>query len=299
MAPSVLVIGGSGFMGTPVVEELLSKKDQFGKIGILADPSRADKFDAIKSRGVNIVKGSYLDSRCYAGYDTVLSLVGNALMKIQPGIIEAAVTGGVTHFYPSEFGADLSMPELRNVRYFRDKYATRETLVEKAKEVSGFRYTLLMSGSFTEFSASEFFGVDTVKHTVDTFGKPDAMITNTAHLDVVKYLAASILLPFKSADPKREIRVAGGRQTWQQLMDLLAEIQGVQYTINYQSPKPAIENEKAAFVVGDVNAQLAWSAKPLAASGLSNLDSLDNDFFDFVPETPRETFTKMFGKKEK
>jgi uncharacterized protein YbjT (DUF2867 family) len=181
MAPSILVIGGGGFMGTAVTKELLANKDKFDKIAILADPKRAQKFDSVKSQGVNIIVGSYLNSALYKDYDTVLSLVGNSLMKIQPAIVEAAVTGGVTHFYPSEFGADLAQPELRDVRYFRDKYATRETLAEKAKEVPGFKYTLLMTGSFTEFSASEFFGVDTVKHTVDTYGKPDAMIANTAH----------------------------------------------------------------------------------------------------------------------
>jgi uncharacterized protein YbjT (DUF2867 family) len=181
MAPSVLVIGGSGFMGKDTIEELLSNKDEFARIGVLADPSRASKFDSLKPRGVEVVTGSYLEAASYANYDTVLCLVGNALMKLQPGIIEAAAAGGIRHFYPSEFGADLTQVELRNVRYFRDKYSTREALKEKAKQVEGFKYTLLLSGSFTEFSASEVFGVDTVKHTVEAFGKPDAMIANTSH----------------------------------------------------------------------------------------------------------------------
>jgi uncharacterized protein YbjT (DUF2867 family) len=181
MAPSVLVIGASGTMGKPTVEELLSKKDKFAKIGILADPNRASKFDHLKSRGVEVVTGSYLEAKNYTGYDTVLCLVGNALMKLQPGIIEAAAAGGVRHFYPSEFGGDLTIAELRNVRYFRDKYSTREALKEKAKEVDGFKYTLLISGSFTEYSASGFFGVDTEKHTMEAFGNPEAMIANTAH----------------------------------------------------------------------------------------------------------------------
>jgi uncharacterized protein YbjT (DUF2867 family) len=183
MIPSVLVIGGSGFMGKATVEELLSKSDKFAKIGVLSDPSRVAKFDGLKSRGVEVVVGSYLEAKNYANFDTVLCLVGNALMKIQPGIIEAAAAGGIRHFYPSEFGSDLTIPDLRDVRYFRDKHATRETLKEKAKEIKGFTYTLLLTGSFTEFSASEFFGVDTVKHTVEAYGKPDVMIVTTAHTE--------------------------------------------------------------------------------------------------------------------
>src|ERR1700761_3621210 len=148
MAPSVLVIGAGGFMGAPTIEELLSKKEKFERIGILADSSRSHKFESLKSRGVEVIVGSYLDTTKYQGFNTVLALVGNALMKLQPGMIEAAAQAGVTHFYPSEFGADLALPELRDIRYFRDKYATREMLADKAREVPGFKYTLLMGGSF-------------------------------------------------------------------------------------------------------------------------------------------------------
>jgi uncharacterized protein YbjT (DUF2867 family) len=180
MAPSILLIGASGLLGKPVVEELLAQKERFDRIGILADPSRKGKFASYESQGVDLVVGSYLDSRLYSGFDTVISLVGNALMKLQPGIIEAAIAGGITHFYPSEYGADLSNPQAANIRYFRDKYATREHLADKAKEVPGFKYTLLLVGSFTEFAASSFFGVDTEKHTVEAYGKPDAIVSNTA-----------------------------------------------------------------------------------------------------------------------
>jgi hypothetical protein len=114
---------------------------------------------------------------------------------------------------------------------------------------------------------------------------------------VVRYLVASILLPFTSNNPERTIKVAGGRQTWQQLMDILGDIQGVKYDVKYLPDDAAIEKEKEAFLARDVDTQLAWSAKPLAASGLSNLQPLDNDLFDFVAETPRQTFEKLFGGK--
>ena len=114
------------------------------------------------------------------GFEVVISLAGNANIKDQPGMVDvAAVTGG-RRFYPSECGADLSISALANVRYFRDKHLTRQRLVETANEIPDFRYTLLLSGSFTKWFISDFFGVDIEKHTFETYGDPDAKINNTA-----------------------------------------------------------------------------------------------------------------------
>jgi hypothetical protein len=114
------------------------------------------------------------------GFEVVISLAGNANMKDQPGMIDAAIEGGARHFYPSEYGADLSIPELANVRYFRDKHLTRQHLIKKTEEVPDFKYTLLLTGSFTEWALSSFFGVDMEKHIVETYGRLDAQIDNTA-----------------------------------------------------------------------------------------------------------------------
>jgi hypothetical protein len=92
-------------------------------------------------------------------FEVVISLAGNANMKDQPGMIAAAAAGGARHFYPSEYGADLSIPALANVRYFCDKHLTRQRLAKIAKAVPGFRYTLLLSGSFTEWAISDFFAL--------------------------------------------------------------------------------------------------------------------------------------------
>ena len=120
----------------------------------------------------------------------------------------------------------------------------------------------------------------------------------TCIFSVVRFLVASFLLPFTLSSPERTIRVAGGRQTWQQLIDILGDIQGVTYDVKYLSADAAVEKERAAFVVGDTDTQLAWSARPLAASGLSDVEPLDNNLFDFVLETPRQTFEKFFGGKK-
>lgn len=114
------------------------------------------------------------------GFDVVVSLAGNAAMKLQPGMIEAAIAGGVRHFYPSEFGGDISVGDFWKNRYFRDKVVTRDHLAAKAKEFPDFRYTLVLTGPFTEYAVSSFNGIDFEKHTVEPYGRPGAELSVTA-----------------------------------------------------------------------------------------------------------------------
>lgn len=180
MAPSVLLIGASGAFGRPLTEEFIAQLHRFEKVGILSDPSKVAKFDAAVARGIRVVSGSFLDPRAYAGYDTVISLAGNAIIRLQPAMIEAAVAGGVSHFYPSEFGSDVAQEALREYRYFRDKRVTRDHLVATARAYPDFRYTLVMTGPFTEWTIDRAYGVYRGDGRVEAFGSPDAPIDVTS-----------------------------------------------------------------------------------------------------------------------
>ena len=180
MAPSVLLIGASGAFGRPLVEEFIKQLAKFDKVGILADPSKVSKFAGVASRGVHVVPGSFVDPKSYTGYDTVVSLAGNAIMRLQPAMIDAAITGGVTHFYPSEYGSDVGQEALKDLRYFRDKRVTRNHLVAAARAHPDFRYTLMLTGPFTEWTVDRLYGVYQEEKKVVTYGRPDAAIDVTS-----------------------------------------------------------------------------------------------------------------------
>lgn len=110
----------------------------------------------------------------------VLSLAGNAILRLQPAMVELAIAAGVRHFYPSEYGSDLNYGICVNLRYFRDKHVTRNHLAAKAKEVAGFHYTIMTTGPFTEWTVSLNVGVDQEKRTVTAYGRPDAEIAVTS-----------------------------------------------------------------------------------------------------------------------
>ncbi|KAJ7767266.1 hypothetical protein B0H16DRAFT_1521506 [Mycena metata] len=248
-------------------------------IAILSDPARANKFAGVQKDGIEVVQGSFLDFKCYQGFDVVISLAGNAVMRLQPAMIEAAIEGGVRHFYPSEFGTDINLDGVWDFRYFRDKVVTRDHLVATAKAHPGFQYTLLLVGAFSEWVCGEFSGVDVKKHTVRSYGYPDAQTSVTR----------TIL---------REIRVRGDHLTFQQVIGVLEEVQGEKYDVQYLDPKEAAQKQEEARKRGDEVEEILWAGKTVGPSGKVQVPlPLDNDKFGFKPETLKQTLTRLYGKK--
>jgi hypothetical protein len=107
-------------------------------------------------------------------------------MKNQPSIIDAAIEAGVTEFYPSEFGNDISQGSYLTNRYFRDKHITRAHLEKAAKAHPGFNYTLIIVGAFVEYVLTNpQFGFDLEKHTFTMYGPPGKMEPFTATAELV------------------------------------------------------------------------------------------------------------------
>jgi len=79
----------------------------------------------------------------------------------------------VTHFYPSEFGADLAVGDNWNERYYRDKVLTRKHLQKRAAENPEFGYTYFLDGRFTEWAPTPHFGLDLKTHCARIVGEPE------------------------------------------------------------------------------------------------------------------------------
>jgi hypothetical protein len=85
MAPLILFIGASGGFWSSLVDEFVAQLAGF------TDHSKF-KFARVSSRGIHIVTGSYTDLKQYAGwYDTVISLAGHTVKRLQSAMIDAAV----------------------------------------------------------------------------------------------------------------------------------------------------------------------------------------------------------------
>lgn len=101
-------------------------------------------------------------------------------MRLQSAMAELAIAAGVRHFYPSEYGAAVYNESNANLRYLRDKLVTRNHLAAKVKEVPAFHATYIVTGNFTEWSVSDFYGVDMERRVVNTYARPDSEICVTS-----------------------------------------------------------------------------------------------------------------------
>lgn len=123
---------------------------------------------------------------------------------------------------------------------------------------------------------------------------------------IARYTVQSLLLPFReNSGPhfpgRRVLRVQGGSKPYQELVADLEAVRGIQYYVEYRDPAEAHNLEEKARQEGDEAGEMHWSIRTLPASGFGVADGeenkaqLDNGLFDFVPETQRETFERVWN----
>ncbi|KAJ7889985.1 hypothetical protein B0H13DRAFT_2531580 [Mycena leptocephala] len=277
MAPSVIVIGASGAVGRPLMAEFLAQKSNFGRIA---------------ARGIEIVVGSFLEAKSYAGFDVVISLAGNAALKLQPGMVEAAIAGGARHFISSE--------------YFRER-SLHATICARAKDTSGFRYTLILSGAVAEYTVSEFNGVDVEKHVARTYCYPEARLHVTAIHECVRVLTTPYCGQVHRGGGGASIRQPQRADARFACLGRLPDVEGVhgapgggagrKVRDKYLDPALAAEKQEVARAAGDSEGELLWSACATMANGYALLPEPSDHRFALKPETAKETLNRMFGKK--
>lgn len=85
------------------------------------------------------------------GQDAVVSAIGKTGPgRLQQDLIDAAVAAGVKRFIPSEFGADLKIPQIAALPIYRPKVALERYLEEKATE-TGITYTYVYNNVILDF----------------------------------------------------------------------------------------------------------------------------------------------------
>jgi hypothetical protein len=173
---SVLIIGPTGNVGYSISKEMIRRRSDFDRIGAFyntARPSNAEKeatYAELKQGGMEIVSGTFTDVNAFRGYDAVIMPLGNFANLQQPQIIDTAIKAGVRHFYPSEWGADITVGDNWTQRYYRDKVLTREHLMRRSKDTEGLGWSYITIGRFTEWATIIYFGVDHSNHSATIYG---------------------------------------------------------------------------------------------------------------------------------
>lgn len=156
----ILIVGGTGTLGSETVRRLLAKGREVRVM--TRDPSKAER---LKKLGADIVPGDLCDAesldRAVAGADTVIaaahSMVGRGKESSAAvdgvgnrALIDAARSAEVKHFiYTSVAGASMDHP----VDFWRTKAAVEEYLKK-----SGLDYTIIRPTAFMQLHAYELIG---------------------------------------------------------------------------------------------------------------------------------------------
>lgn len=112
MAPieNVLILGGTGSIGTPIVSALLSSHPHKFNVSVYT----RSKAKAKLPPSVTVIEGDYEPgslASAFRGQDAVISALATVSATDhaqQKTIIDAAIGAGVKRYVPSEFGLDTS-----------------------------------------------------------------------------------------------------------------------------------------------------------------------------------------------
>jgi uncharacterized protein YbjT (DUF2867 family) len=143
----VVVVGGSGAAGAPIVQALLEAK-KF-EVSVLSRLTSQSTFPV----GVNVIKSDYIHDKlvdALKGQDAVISTIATFSVEQQNLLIDASIEAGVRRFLPSEYGVDTSDQSIGEL--VPPLGAKNETVTYlKAKETSGLSWTALIVGAFFDW----------------------------------------------------------------------------------------------------------------------------------------------------
>jgi len=153
----------------------------------------------------------------------------------------------------------------------------------------------MVTGIFTEWALDEFYGFDHKALTARVYGKPGRRIGVTSIPDIARFTVDSLFVKFEG--PGRTVRVQGWTGKIEELIEQLELARGAKYQVTWADVDEAREKEEEARTKGEDWPEMMYSIKTLLASGYGVADgvgALDNHLFAFKPETPRETYERVF-----
>jgi hypothetical protein len=217
---NVALVGASGNLGPSILDAFL-KNGNFN-ITVISRPESKATFPS----SVKVLKIDQTDSNAltdaFKGQDAAVVTVGAGQLADQQRYIDAAIAAGVKRFVPSEFGSDLSDPEINKlVPIFQPKLETAKYL--KSKESDTFSWTSFTTGPFFDWGLQVgFLGFDLANKKARIWDDGDVPFSSS-NLSLIGQAVAAALSSDYVADTKnKEVYVASHTTTQK---DILAELE--------------------------------------------------------------------------
>ncbi|KAL1865137.1 hypothetical protein VTK73DRAFT_5462 [Phialemonium thermophilum] len=250
---NVAVIGASGNLGGPVVDELLAAG--FAVTALSRASSTATFPPNVAVKKVDFSSTSDLTS-ALQGQDAVVSLIATAAVGAQRPIVDAAVAAGVRRYIPSEFGINTREAAQHPVgKILAGKIGTVDYLIEKAKENPGFTWTGISTGLFFDWGLRfGSLGIDVPNKTatiVDS-GNEKWQASNLHHIG--KAIAAVLRNP--DAVANEYIGTASFDVSQNEVLQAVEEVTGTKLSVTRVSSEDLRKLGEEKLAAGDFSAFL-------------------------------------------
>lgn len=204
MTYSILLLGASSALGRKVSKYLAIYTQQFTRIAALslvADAGAGQATVNEEEQQTKYINGRPTDSASYQGFDVVVSMVEAEDDSLRMKYIDAAVAGGVKHFYSAECqpclliatcriswnranshtdGADISRAPIRDDPYLSGIVMSRLHLETQARADPSLGYTYLMTGLPADLLLeADLLGLSKNRASATCIGSPDALVSVT------------------------------------------------------------------------------------------------------------------------
>ncbi|OIW28169.1 NAD(P)-binding protein [Coniochaeta ligniaria NRRL 30616] len=293
---NVAIIGGSGNVGRPILEELVAAGF---KVTALTRATSTSTFpESVTVKKVDFSSPESL-KEAFAGQDAVVSAIATVAVDSQEPIIDAAIAAGVKRYIPSEFGVNTRLtPGTTIGKILAGKVAVVDYL--KTKESPNFSWTGVSTGMFFDWGLKHITGIDFDKKTVRVVDSGNEKF-QASNLHFVGKAVASILKhPEQTAN--KYLSVASFNVSVNEIIKTIEQLTGTTYAVDKVSSADLEKLGADKLAKGDYSAfgplVTAWNYADGANKGLTPETSA-NELLGLKEEDLKETVKAWLVKEGK
>ncbi|KAK5452149.1 hypothetical protein LTS15_007213 [Exophiala xenobiotica] len=276
----VALFGGTGLLGSVVVQALLARNDQFEltlftrsisthKIPAEVRVVAVESFDEISEECTSTLV------QCLRGHDVLVSTLNSAVaLELEPKLVAAAIQAGVKHFMPSEYTLDVTHPAARafgkgNMLGARASWADRLAKIASSGQIT---YTTLVTGGFLDWGIkSGMLGFDLAQHAAVLYDGGQHKVTACTVRFVAEAILTALRMPNEKTANKR-VHVAEVEYTGEELLRTIKLASGDKWIVTQLSTESVKENGMKLQAQGNLRAAYLDFARALNFDGCGAAD---------------------------
>ncbi|KAH8906427.1 NAD(P)-binding protein [Coniochaeta sp. PMI_546] len=291
---NVAIIGGSGNVGRPILEELVAAG--FNVTALTRATSTSTFPEGVTVKKVDFGSPESL-KEAFAGQDAVVSAIATVAVGAQQPIIDAAIAVGVKRYIPSEFGINTRLtPGTTIGKILAGKVAVVDYL--KTKENPSFSWTGVSTGMFFDWGLKHIVGIDFEQKTARVVDSGNEKFQASNVHFVGKAVASILKHPEQTAN--KYLSVASFNVSLNEIIKTIEELTGTTYTVNKVSSADLQKLGEEKLSKGDYSAfgplVTAWNYADGAGKGLTPETSA-NELLGLKEEDLKETVKAWLVKE--